>query len=112
MERRFRFRLRTLFIVMTIAAVVCAYTGRAHKIATTRREMATAISKAGGTVNWENPYDPGTHADIPWIRRVLFDDAAAISVWLPPDEFNFELDYADVRAAFPEVKTIGRLIIR
>jgi hypothetical protein len=109
MKRRFQFRLRTLFLAVTIMAVACAYIGQPHHIATTRREMADAISKAGGFVNWENTYDPGIHGDIPWIRRELFDDAPAITVWLPPDAFLSEQDQAGIRAIFPEAKTIGRL---
>ena len=46
--KRFQFRLRTLFIVVTVAAVGCAWLGHECRIMQERRAMRAWIEKNGG----------------------------------------------------------------
>jgi hypothetical protein len=60
-SRRFRFRfgLRTLFLAVTLLAVLCAWLGREVARARVQRKVAEEIALAGGSVMYEFRFDAG-----------------------------------------------------
>src|SRR5947209_1765141 len=97
-RRRFQFRLRTLFIVVTIVAVVCCYVGHEYRIVKTRQEWVTdrvpvfeAADVAPKEINKRNPAtDPSL------IRRWLGDKAETYI------DVDSEADAATAKSLFPE----------
>src|SRR5436309_4435009 len=89
---RFQFRLRTLFVVIAVLAIPCAWVGWQAKMVRARRAMLDQVllEYNGGSSIW--PYDRpnppkdrnGVVISIPWIRRLL-GDVIVTTVELPPD---------------------------
>ena len=100
---RFQFRLRTLFVVVTLVALACAYVGRQSQIVRERkawlavRQRWAYFSEAGRppptTINERN-----AAADPPLIRQWLGDDALEGIVC------DSEADAALGRSLFPEAE--------
>lgn len=109
---RFQFRLRTLFVVMTVLAIPCAWVGWQAKTVRARRAMLDQVllEYNGGSSVW--PYDwpnppkdrNGVVISIPWIRRLL-GDVTVTAIELPPDTSIEER--RRVHAFFPEATMIG-----
>ncbi len=118
---RLQFRLRTLFVVVTIFAVVCAYVGWQAKIVRERNMIRQRLATERGEVYEPTPVastrdrvlrrswgdeipitmlvpSANPHARISWIRRLLGDrPVTAIGLFLRSHE-----ECERVAAAFPE----------
>jgi hypothetical protein len=96
-RHRFQFRLRTLFIGVTLLAVMCGYVGREAKIARERRAMRDEIVAAGGQIG---PYCrvAANEPPLPWYRHFLGDrDTGEIVL---PDSMVSRVD--EIQQIFPE----------
>jgi hypothetical protein len=74
MNRRFQFRLRTLMIVVTLLAVLCAcvvYIESQAQIVKNRKALIVRIQSDYGHVSFSGDNE----ATIPWVRRLLGDVA-------------------------------------
>jgi len=61
-RRWFRFRLRTLFLVMTVIAVILAFIGRPIQLAIQQRAIAAKLQAAGMQLDYKYDYDGTTLA--------------------------------------------------
>jgi hypothetical protein len=66
--RWFQFSLRTLLIVVTLAAIACSWFGVKLQQKRREREVAAEIEKSGGFVFWSEPAGPD------WLRKMLGDE--------------------------------------
>jgi hypothetical protein len=93
-RRRFQFRLRTLFVLVTMAAVACGYVAHEYRIVRER----TAMVYSGHWTDSARCY-PSSAGKIPWLRVMLGDRAYSditISQRTP------EKDLEQYKALFPE----------
>jgi hypothetical protein len=109
-RRWFQFSLRTLLIVVTLLAVVCAYFARSIEIARTRRVMLDQIRDVdqGDIIRYGHredglvpPDKPDDRFAVPWHRR-LFGDNAIAMIFLPLATERKHL--SEIHAMFPEAK--------
>jgi hypothetical protein len=116
MKPRFQFRLRTLFVVVTVVAVVCGYASRVVRIVNERaatieslshHEEVTSVSVGYGETirfdRWEIRIDTYRSSRLPWIRRVLGDRFVQLAGYyegVPNEELS------RVMSAFPEARIL------
>ena len=92
---RFQFRVRTLFIVITVVAVACAWLIPEYRVVQERNAMREWIEKHNGcclAVPWVLPYlDRGQSETPSFVRRWLGDEMVTL-VWIrcSPDDFEDE----------------------
>jgi hypothetical protein len=103
-RRRFQFRFRTLFIVMTLVAVVCGYVGHQAQKVAHRRQLYLHLSfegKAFGTICGPPGATAETAPDLSlsWLRQELGD---FLLVYIRVDKTVTEEDFIDLRDSFPE----------
>ena len=92
-KRRFQFRLRTLFVVVTLVAVACSYIAHEWRIVRKRRDLDQAFAGS---------YLPGSPDKLPWLRRVMGDVTyEEMELYGISDD-----DLVRVREAFPEAEVI------
>jgi hypothetical protein len=102
-RRRFQFRLRTLFIGVTLLAVPLGYVGWQVKIVRERKAIiegneligAMAIDASG-----RDKVAPG-RPDIPWIRRLL-GDQDYLNIFAPRSATDEDIER--FRSVFPEAE--------
>jgi hypothetical protein len=120
-RRWFQFSLRTLLIVVTVLAVVCAYVGWQAKIVREREAMLIRLHGFGGDFitsakiqnlidsgwwrsepsDWRSDLNDDQHHTVPWIRRWL-GDQPIIAMWVPR---SIERNAAEeIMGAFPEAR--------
>ena len=102
---RFQFRLRTLFVVVTLFSIPCAYVGWQAKIVREReRELDKALWDENNKIGFDST---GPRQKLPWIRRV-FGDEYCLRINVPADTPKAEIDR--LHELFPEaVIDVGRL---
>lgn len=98
MKRRFQYRLRTLFVIVTLAAILCSWFGAQAKAVRERREMLAHIENdlKGQTV-WilgDRPIPT-----VPLVRRMLGDEAIEV-IDLPTSTSAQEC--RRIQSVFPE----------
>jgi hypothetical protein len=85
---RFQFRLRTMFVLVTVVAVVCAWIGHEIRVVDERKAMLAWIEKNGGICTIDST-SPEPQADEPsFIRRWLGDQRVDEVFFIPPKEAN------------------------
>src|SRR5579871_2445998 len=91
---RFRFRLRTLLIVVTLFALIpCGYVGWQAKIVRHRKWVLSHLeTKPAASIDPWSRKDP---EPVPWIRRTLGDEALD---WIGVDSNASESDFNAVVA--------------
>ncbi len=103
---RFQFRLRTLFVVVTIAAVACAYVAHEWRIVQARKawlsnhNYKTARMWDFGSTKMVVVGERNATADPPPIRRWLGDQAVEMIIVDPGP------DVQQVQTFFPEARII------
>ncbi|HZZ73585.1 MAG TPA: hypothetical protein VFE24_15130 [Pirellulales bacterium] len=103
-----QFSLRTLFVVVTLLAIPCAYVGWQAKIVVKRKVMIEKIVEGGGAFSYfVPPIPPANYAppeSVPWCRHLLGD----CEVWIiaPPASMEDDQAYA-IKEMFPEAKVQG-----
>ncbi len=110
-RRWFQFRLRTLFIVITAAAVACAYVGWQAKIVRERKALRERFKGWEIIVQFERQGTPppAVFPHVSWLRRLLGDEAVG-TIYVIPDEGQFywgdekERYEDEIREAFPEAE--------
>jgi hypothetical protein len=90
-RRWFQFSLRTLFVVVTLMAVVCGYIAQQYKIVGEREEMWNHL-----TCSYEG-YEREING-LPWLRR-QFGDRDWRAIWVP--EATRE-EQERIKSLFPE----------
>lgn len=94
---RFQFSMRTLFIVVTLLTIPCAYVGYQNKIVAERKSMQTKIEELGGNTFWiDVVFYPGT---LPVIRRWLGDEP--ICIVMVPESVQPSF-VEEIKRVFPE----------
>jgi hypothetical protein len=94
-RRWFQFRLRTLMIVVTLLATVCAYVSWQMRIV--RERQAEVNREVEGRIIGTDDVEKDN--PVPWIRRLLGDQCVLL-IWMPLGTDPAELDR--LRALFPE----------
>jgi hypothetical protein len=92
---RFQFRLRTIFLVVTAAAVACAWLGHEYRVAQERAAVREWIEENGGFCGAQK----GHRNDEPSLIRRLLGDQQITYVNLPRNATDDDL--ARIEAAFP-----------
>ncbi len=107
-RRRFQFRLRTLMIVVTLLAIVCAYVGSEASKVRKRQRLREIVIKAGGTVTMSRPAkigaNPAPVSTPGWLRSLLGDESAGF-IMIPNDGVSADEEQA-IRSAFPEAAVL------
>ena len=67
-RRWFQYSVRTLLVLVTVAAVPCSWVAVKTQQARRERAIAPAIERIGGTAVWATPSGPA------WLRKLLGDD--------------------------------------
>ena len=97
-RRWFQFSLRSLLIGVAILAVVCGYVGPHAKIVRERKAMVERILEVDGYIARDGPFAPIDHNEsIPWIRRLLGDEAI-----VEVDLLACPLTAREINAVLPE----------
>ena len=94
MPRRFQFSLRTLFVVVTVAAVACCYVGQQAKIVRDRNAAMKRATHAYAIY----PMEPSIKG-ITWPRRWMGDVGIKVFFF---DQYAGDDDVDAIRSAFPE----------
>jgi hypothetical protein len=108
MTSRFRFRLRTLLIVVTLLAVPCAYLGWPARIVAERRAELKRILDSGGdalvlsAIQAKQLHRAGQPREIPFVQWLLGDEYVQ---WIarPRDSAS---EYLRVTQEFPEADVL------
>jgi hypothetical protein len=99
MKTRFQFRLRTLFVVVTLAAVGCAYIEREWRIVREREAWLNAHARPPSDVVRiliRNQATIGDQGQSPGIVRRWLGDEGRREIWIEPGEWD------EARRLFPE----------
>lgn len=108
----FRFRLRTLLVVMLLVSVACGYLGKHLYRKSIERPIVARIEAAGGDVDYDYEWSVDghySHAGVapgpPLVRRLLGEDlfASVARVMLPPTASDDDLKLA---CQLPELKGV------
>ncbi len=97
--RRFQFSLRTMFIVVTLVAIVCGYVAQQYQIVQRRRALVNqhvntvVLLDANSAFAQDGPYP---RASVSSLRR-WFGDSAVAEVWVTDAAC-----YEEVKQLFPE----------
>lgn len=109
-RRWYQFRLRTLLIVMLVAAIPCAMLGR--KIARKRQERAATatIAKWGGKVKYD--YEGNQDAIPPgpeWLRWIFGNDffSDVVGVYFPRQATPDDSGLAAIEEELPQLRDLG-----
>jgi hypothetical protein len=110
-RRRFQFRLRTLWIVVTLFCVVFAYVGSQAKIVVDRKAaMVELIRGGGGAVGTErlnlSVLEDGRDYSIPFLRRVMGDHAVFVIFYKPGTAYD---EIRRLQDLFPESRIFEAL---
>ena len=110
LARRFRFSLRALFALLTLAAVLCAWLVENYHVVSKRRAMWEHLA---GNVPNENfslmaaqVMPPVASGDVPWIRRLMGDFPCGDMVYRPSADADGS-QLRRVQALFPEANLWG-----
>lgn len=115
-----RFRLRSLFVVVTIVGGLTAWTLHNWRQVQEREELFRAFSARGASLGpMFQPGDPiiyrETGRSIPWSWRILGAQNPGGDIWLPPDNFS-EDEKRHLQSLFPDAFVVwfdeknGRLL--
>ena len=108
---RFQFRLRTLFVVVTVLSIPCTYIGWQAKVVRERKALLAELSNSGdGYITEATGFDLYAYGQA---RQDFYPECriSLIRTWLG-DEPIFEIDYfphlpptavARIHESFPEV---------
>jgi hypothetical protein len=108
----FRFRLRTLLVLMLLVSVACGYLGKHPYRKSIERPIVARIEAAGGEVDYDYQWSVdgrSNHGGVapgpPLIRRLLGEDlfASVAHVMLPPTASDDDLQLA---CQLPELKGV------
>jgi hypothetical protein len=92
---RIQFSLRTLFAVVTVAAVACAWLAHEARVVQERKALREWIVRRGGICgNWNDSYP----VEQSFLRRWLGDEPIGF-IMLP--EFTTDADEARAKLTFP-----------
>jgi hypothetical protein len=97
-RRWFQFHLRTLFVVVTLSAVVCGYVGSQSKIVSNRKRLL----QQNGAIGWLRDENDAT-GEIPAVRTWLGDESYRLIRVAPP---TAEKTLEKYKAAFPEASIV------
>jgi hypothetical protein len=110
-RRWFRFRLRTILLIVALLAIPCAWLGSEWKLVRARAALIERVEAAGGTASSVKYYplpsitiQPGAQSDqISAARRWLGD--RAITQITIPDNFSDD-DEKQILDRFPETEVV------
>jgi hypothetical protein len=81
---KLQFSLRTLFVVVTVAAVACAWLGHEYHVVQERKAMRAWIEKNGGICTIDTALLESTAEEPSLIRRWLGDQRVDEVLFIPP----------------------------
>jgi len=99
-RRRFRFTLRTLFVVLTVLGCSLGWGIRQAHVVRRRLALCEQISRTGG-VQWNTPWAQAN--ELSWLRKLL-GDKPVYSIRLPAGATP--ADAQQVVADFPEARHV------
>jgi hypothetical protein len=102
MKRRLQFSLRSLLIVVTVAAVACAWLAHEAHAVQQRKSLRQWIEEGGGTciANGLGPHiPPGSRIEEPSLVRRWLGDQTVGTVFLPRKTSNKDLQR--IKTCFP-----------
>ena len=99
LRRRFRFRLRTLFVATAIVALISALLTRTWNRTQLRREYVNNAGSVKGHERTMQGYEARVCKST--LSGILFGDHEVTSIWLYPGTYS-SADLAYIRDLFPE----------
>jgi hypothetical protein len=99
-RRWFQFSLRTLLLLITLAAIWCGW--QAHLVSERKATSGTLREKGATFITPDTKRDASLGVSL-WLRVHFIGDSPIDAIWLPRARFS-EKDAANVRAIFPEAK--------
>ncbi len=99
-RRRFQFSLRTLLLLITLAAIWCGW--QVHLVSERKATSETLREKGATFITPDTKRDASLGVSL-WLRVHFIGDSPIDAIWLPRARFS-ENDAANVRAMFPEAK--------